>query len=227
MVATGPSSTLDIGEKEKSYLSNLLSMWTIQESLLQQYRSMAITLLGLLSAGILVIIANFIDNWDKIGGIFYGDKPKLSIIVTILAIILYVILLVLGITGTMKFKSITTQRAIFVTFYQNLTIAFEANTLRAIAERHSIPYPPPILHLQRLIIERKGIEPLRYEMDLRKNAEGFIAEILEKGGRNEDWRIRHYTVRNFLSGFIYSVFTAFFIISSLIVLAIIFRLFGW
>jgi predicted exporter len=107
---------------------DIYQMWSIQESLLQQYRGLAITLMGLIAAGILVAMSRLSDGWDQLSGLLpaiLAGEATLRALADLAIFAMMVTLLVLGIRAGIFFRKITGQRARFVTFYQNLLLAEE------------------------------------------------------------------------------------------------------
>ena len=200
--------------------AELFSFWQIQENLLQNYRVMAITLLGLISAGILVIITYFLQNRLQIT--YLKDVNKLDFVL----LLLFLTLLILGITGTNRFKKITSDRASIVTFFQNLLLAEEAGKLSDILKRFNLPEDIKSLHLHRKITQKANALPFEYEYDGDSDIEGFTREISLRGSELGQTFNRHHMTRKFLSEFIYDVFYAFYVFASIIFLILALSYFG-
>lgn len=207
---------------------DIYQMWSIQESLLQQYRGMAITLMGLIAAGILVAMSRLADAWDNLGGAvpaLMKGQPDLRVFADLAIFAMMLTLLLLGVRAGIYFKRITRQRARFVTFYQNLLLAEESGQLQTIATRHGIPYPVDLLGALRRI-SNTGFTPLSFEKHI--DSAGFAAfenEILQTGAANARPEIRHSMARKFLSDSIYSVFNWFFFFCGIHALITILHLF--
>lgn len=192
---------------------DIYQMWSIQESLLQQYRGMAITLMGLIAAGILVAMSRLSDAWNTLDGripFLLKGSADLRVIADLAIFAMMLTLLLLGIRAARYFKRITRQRAMYVTFYQNLLLAEENGKLQLIAARHGIPYPIDLLGaLRRMSNDR--FTPLTFERHL--DTAKFISfqhEIMQSDGANSRQEVRHNLARKFLSDSIYSVFNWFF-----------------
>ena len=183
--------------------TELFSFWQLQENLLQNYRVMAITLLGLISAGILVIITYFLQNRLEIT--YVEDVYRLDLVL----LLLFMTLLVLGITGTNRFKKITRDRAFIVTFFQNLLLAEEAGKLSDILKKYNLPQDIKSLHLHRMITQKAKTLPFQYEYD--GDMEGFTRTMSLRYSELGQSFNRHHMTRKFLSDFIYEVFYAFYI----------------
>ena len=200
--------------------AELFSFWQLKENLLQSYRIMAISLLGLISAGILVIITYFLQN--RRGITWAQDDYKLDLVL----LLLFLTLLVLGAAGTNRFKKITSDRASIVTFFQNLLLAEEAGKLSYILKKHHLPEDIKSLHLHRKITQKANILPFEFDYDGKSNMDGFTREMSLRGSELGQSFKRHHMTRKFLSEFIYDVFYAFYIFASIIFLMLTLSYFG-
>lgn len=197
----------------------IYSMWAIQENLLQQYRIIAVTLMGLISAGILVAVSQVRETLDKFENLFDRfpafDRFDFS---SVIVLTLLITLLILGTITSWKMRNLTNKRGRIVTFYQNLLIAEECEILQVIAERHEIAYPVELLRLHRKFVNIKSM-PLSFEPGTKnENVSRFINEIMQIGGHNEFDKERHDSAREFLKNHIYFVFNIFFFITACFVL---------
>jgi len=196
--------------------NDIYQMWSIQEGLLQQYRGMAITLMGLISAGILVAISHISANWATLDGIL-ADPEKYSLRAATDGVIylMLVTLLVLGWRARRYFRNITRQRGQIVTFYQNLLLAEENGVLETIAGRHGIPYPVELLGVLRRI-SNPNFRPLTFEKHIApENFVAFEYDIAQTDTANEDPNTRHDDARKFLSSALFNVFLCFFSLTGL------------
>lgn len=188
-------------------------MWSIQESLLQQYRVMAITLMGLIAAGILVAMSRLSDAWVDLEGSItelWQDNLDLRNLADLTIFAMLLTLLLLGVRAGLFFHKITRERAGFVTFYQNLLLAEEAGQLEVIAARHGVQYPVELLGVLRRLSNRR-FTPLSFERHIHTHKfDDFRNEILQIETANSRPEIRHNVARNFLSDSIFFVFYCFF-----------------
>lgn len=186
-------------------------MWSIQEGLLQQYRSMAVSLMGLISAGLLVTISHISGNWLNYESIMLKpptDWLKQLSDLTILAML--AALLILGFSASSSFIKVTRKRGEFVTFYQNLLLAEDSSQLEKICVGNNIPYPvDPIILLRRF--SNPQMESFAFERKIAAaDFNSFCHRVNEIGGRNEDPLVRHNAARSFLSKILFRVFNVFF-----------------
>lgn len=188
-------------------------LWNIQEGLLQQYRIMAITLLGLIAAGILVLISFLLgddaaSNWrtDEFG-------------TTVILLLMFGTLWFLGIVGTHQFRRIILERSHIVTFFQNMLIAAESGKLDDIVARSGVPEKIPFMFIFRRI-QSRGVHPIPLPLEacISFDVDLFIREISLEKEFVGDWRLRHHKTRAFLSSFIFAVFYVFYALSGLILL---------
>ncbi len=203
--------------------SEIYTMWNIQESLLQQYRGMAITLLGLISAGQLVAISHLSNQWDAMscaGEQFFTGAPPIRFLADLSIWVMLCVLLGFGIWASVHFKRTTNRRASYVTFFQNALIAEENDALRDIVETHGLRYPVRLLTIFRRL-SNTNFSRMSFEPDLDPAAvQALLDEIMQKGaGRiptEYDYpvpRERHDLTRRFLKSAIYSVFIFFFCVA--------------
>ncbi|MCC5991586.1 MAG: hypothetical protein JJT99_03585 [Rhodobacteraceae bacterium] len=199
-------------------LSDIREMWKIQEDLLQQYRGMAITMLGLIAAALMVLISLFVSSWTRVEGVilrlFSPGMPELSDAFILVTFIIYAVLLFLGWQGNVRFKGICATRAKHVTFFQNLHIAEEAGKLQDICAAANTPYP--IMHIT-LLRHIDGLKtPLSFEAPFKKkDMQKFHDIILQTGQKTEDDRIRHDRTRGFLKSWIFTVYNVFFSLATI------------
>lgn len=201
-------------------------MWALQEGLLQQYRAMAISLMGLISAGILVSVSFISGNWENYGELpVYFDKDFPKIVTDLVILMMLIALIYLGFSTSISFRRITLQRGQIVTFVQNLLLAEDSGQLETLCYSYKIPYPiDPIVFLRRQ--SNSKMEPLAFEREL--NSEGFnsfLARLLETGGRNSDPETQHNMARNFLSTALFRVFNVFFSLCAIYALFVIIHIF--
>src|SRR5690625_1449457 len=197
-------------EAELHTRNEILQMWHMQDSLLQQYRVMAITLLGLISAGVLVLISGLINEATG-----YGNTEIPYVYLSIIKI-LYVILLYLGIRGTLSFKKICKAREETVYFFANLQIMAESGVLSDRMRELGIEAPLPIFTILR---ERS----VKLNQGKKSSSESTtiqnLIDICEA-----DSRIRKGKTRKFLSSFLFIVFHLFFLVSSLFFIVYLVRI---
>jgi hypothetical protein len=207
----------------------IVEMWTIQEGLLQQYRAMAITLLGLISAGILVAISQLADSWNAMDGALpklFAGGGQFVMWAELVIYAMFLTLLGLGIFTSRRFRKLAEERGRYVTFFQNLLVAEEAGKLAGICDRSGLDYPLRIMHVFRNISAAPGYRPMSFETPLPAQViTAFRNEIMQLGGANENPDIRHHATRKFLSYWIYFVFDVFFGFAGLFAGLAIFHLF--
>jgi hypothetical protein len=196
--------------------SELYALWQIEEGLLQQYRSMAITLLGLIAAGLLVIIAYIMQTFSQFSYVhdqFFGQA---------VVIFIYSTLLFLGIYGNWNFQNICEQRSAIVTFFQNLIIAEENDALDKILDKHKIEKKIPFISIRRRINSPESI-PLPFEYQAGGNLSEFIIEMRQSRSLLGQSYLRHARARYFLSTFIYRVYSVFFFFCLIMLLVFVLK----
>lgn len=195
--------------------------WNIQEGLLQQYRIMAITLLGLLAAGILVLVSFLLSEGAATS---WAQDRYFE---TLILLIMFFTLWLLGIVGTHNFRLIILERSRMVTFFQNMLIADESGKLDDIIAKSGAPKKLPLMYVCRRIGShrlRPAMLPLEAGIDF--NADLFVNELYLENEVVNNWRLRHHKTRPFLSKFIFIVFYLFFVLSGLILLIQFIQYFG-
>ena len=198
----------------------LYIMWSIQESLLQQYRAMAVSLMGLISAGILVAVSFISSNWMNYDGLLAGKQsisasnfPKVA--TELVLFIMLVALIYLGFSASISFRKITKQRAEIITFFQNLILAEDSGNLEKLCDLHNLPYPVDPLILLRHRSNQKMVT-LEFERFISKgNFRSFETSVNSTGSPNQDQKVRHSIARSFLATKLFKVFNIFFSLCAL------------
>lgn len=199
----------------------IYQLWKIQEDLLQNYRIIAITLMGLVSAGCLVLMSNLDTSWPKYSGILYkayttpGYRPLFVVSMSI-KIFLLISLWWLGWKGTQYFKKITDNRALYVTVFQDLLVMYENGELDAVLAEHNIEeseHGPPLFMIVRAWTGPSGRHNILTgkEEEIDERLTSFI-NVMKKNARNPN---RHDLTRNYLKGAIYRVYNVFWFFLSL------------
>lgn len=191
--------------------TEIYTMWQIQENLLQQYRSMAITLFSLMLACILVFLSYFYDHHGDIS--LFRDPHYINA----MGLMLIVSMHIMGIWGLISFKIICDQRARFVTFFQNLLLAAESGNLKKIIEKHKIENELCLMSIFRNI-DRVSI-PMPYESG--NKYKDFISEILIFNSMRSAPKRRHYAARDFISKYFFRLFYILFVFTALITSAMV------
>jgi len=191
-------------------------MWQIQESLLQHYRTMAATTLGLVCTSILVFTSKYYSEFDKNNFNFTNDK----FFINGLGLILLGSLHVLAVWGCYSFQQVCSHRAKVVTFFQNLLVAQENGTLNERLKAHGLPKNVAVVTLLRHMKSNNSTTGTM----TRRDYAGFTKEFLDEARQLAHDRKRK-SVRSFLQHYFFLMFYITFLFTAMLASIFIARYF--
>jgi len=184
--------------------SEIYTFWSIQENLLQQYRSMGLTHQSVVAAGALLVLSLFDGDWEHYRGYFVLlPSASLSVVVPlVLKTVLLVVFLYIGFRGTLAFSSVVKRREQCVSFSHDLLIMEENQKLKGYYKTGAIPLFSIFLRFIGTPVHGRADEVRPIDSEQSQNLAAALRSAVDASLPR-----RHFS-RRFLNGQIFLVFHA-------------------